>query len=165
MQGHQVLAQRYASSPCIPIVDWESRVLDYEPNACARGSCQSTAVSGLSWALVAGEPSSRTCFQSTAIGERLSAVPAVGLEGPGVQTTRGNLSPLLSFVFPACSHIRPFSSLGCSLHSNVLAAYYESEQLKMAGSMPMAADTKVPTKETVPGGLGAEERALLGDDP
>ena len=35
----------------------------------------------------------------------------------------------------------------------------------MAGSMPMAADTEVPAKETVPGGLGAEERALLGDGP
>ena len=84
-----------------------------------------------------------------------------------MQTTRGNLSLLLSFVFPACSHIRPFSSLGCSLHSNVLAAYYESEQLKMAGGMPMAADTEVPAKETVLGGPGAEERgagrALLHD--
>ena len=100
-------------------------------------------MSGPSCALVSGEASSRTCFQSTAIGERLSVVPAVHLEGPGVQTTRGNLSPLLSFVFPACSHIRPFSSLGCSLYSSGLTANNVSEQLKMVGSMPMAADTEV----------------------
>ena len=160
-----MLAQRYASSPCIPIVDWESRALDYELNPFARGSCQSTAVSGLSWALVAGEQSSRTCFQSTAIGERLSAVPAVGLEGPGVQTTRGNLSLLRFFVFAACSHIRPFSSLVCSFHSSGPTAYNVLEQLKMVGSMPVAACIEVPAKETVPGGLGAEERALLGDGP
>ena len=137
--------------------------MDYEAHAFGFRTCQSTAMSGPSWALVSGEARSRTCFQSTAIGERLPAVPAVGLEGPGVQTTRGNLSPLHSFVFPACSHIRPFSSLGCSLHSNVLAAYYKSEQLKMAGSMPMAAAIEITTKQTVLGGPGAENRALLGD--
>ena len=116
-------------------------------------------MSGPSWALVAGESSSRTCFQSTAIGERLPAVPAVGLEGPGVQTTRGNLSPLRSFVFAACSHIRPRSSLGCSLNSSAPTANNVSEQLKMVGRLPMAAGIEVTAKQTVFGGPGAEERA------
>ena len=80
-----------------------------------------------------------------------------------MQTTRGNLSPLRSFVFPACSHIHPFSSLGCPLHSSGPTAYNVSEQLKMAGRPPMAAGIEIPAKETVPGGPGVEERAPTRD--
>ena len=57
--------------------------------------------------------------------------------------------------------MRPFSSLGCSLHSSSAAAYNVSEQLKMVDRLPMAAGTEVPAKETMPGGPGAEERAPL----
>ena len=80
-----------------------------------------------------------------------------------MKTTRGNHSPLHTFVFPACSHIHLFSSLGCSLHSSGPTAYNVSEQLKMAGRPPMAAGIEIPAKETVPGGPGAEERAPLHD--
>ena len=73
-----------------------------------------------------------------------------------MQTTRGDLSPLHCFAFPACSDIRPFSSLGCSLHSNGPAAYDVSEQPKMAGSLTMGAGIEVLAKKTTPGGLDTE---------
>ena len=111
-------------------------------------------MSGPSWELVAGESSSRTCFQSTAIGERLPAVPAIGLEGPGVQTTRCDLSPLRSFAFLACSHIRQFSSLGCSLHSNVPKAYGAPGQPKTVAVRPLSLTTDVAAKEAIHGGAG-----------